>query len=308
MKLIFLVTLYKINLLDFNKWKYYSNKISKMDNIDLVFTTNNPNFPKDWREELEKKTSFIDVDPNIKKTRTILQTAKLINGDWVKVVDPDDDLIIENINLFYNYLKKINIKTVPLVEAGYKSYWEDGYFESGNLNRGFNHHAPNYSNVYNLKMLRNINEPKLNFTIWDDFFLASFISKEISIKLCPKILINITSYFNNIGMSNVTKKNMKKFNRENFLNLLDENLNFFKSFKENLDILSNTFFHERNKISMSQIRYVHHILIFSNFSVIERYKWAKKFSFIFKPIYINVKKPKFCKVTFLWKALIKEKL
>lgn len=311
--LTILVTLYEISHLEFNKWIFYTKKINKYNDVKIVFVTNNPSFSKNWFEEISSLTTFIKVDDNIKKTRSILQSLKFFNSKWVKVMDPDDDIIFENLNEFLYQLRKINL-SIPLVEAGYLSYCNDGHIENGNLGVGINYVAPNYSNLYNKKYLDQVPEPFESFTIWDDFFLAVSVCKNIWIKDVPFIMINLTKYYKYIGMSNVSNiisenvKPTRNFNA-NYFNLLEENINAFKSYKMVVDeLIYDDLLHKNNRISFSQIKRANLFIVFSGINMYSRLKFSLKLMFVFKKRYLKVKHPFCFYITFLFKSTLRRRL
>ncbi len=303
-KLILLVTLYKDDLFDLNKWIYYAKEIKKIDTgdfgVELVFATNNEKLVNEKTKILEQETRFIYVEPQIKKARTVIQAAKRIDGDWIKVLDPDDELILENIKEVLTHLDKVDL-SIPLVEVGYRSFFGNGLIQIGNIQDSFNHHAPNYSNIYNLEVMKQIVEPtKYFFTVWDDFFLSVNVSKNISIKQAPIIPALLTDYFYNIGMTNTLANNHLTLK-----NILYECIQCYSALMEFYD---NNYVHNRNKFSFSQIQYINRLIVKSKVGLFERIYCIIKSYKICKRKYSNIETPIGTKFNFIWKTLLRREL
>ncbi len=304
-KLILLVTLYKDDLFDLNKWIYYAKKIKKIDTgefrVELVFATNNEKLVNEKTKILEQESRFIYVEPQIKKARTVIQAAKRIDGDWIKVLDPDDELILENIKEVLTHLDKVDL-SIPLVEVGYRSFYEDGLIQAGNIQRGFNHHAPNYSNIYNLKKMKEVVEPKkYRFTVWDDFFLAINVSNTISIKKAPIIPCFLTDYFNNIGITNTIRNNKKTFRL-----ILDECVDSYYSMIDFYN--ANNEVDIRNKFSFSQIKYANRLIVKSKVNIFKRVYYIYKMQKICKKKYNNIETPFATRVKFILRTLFRREI
>lgn len=301
-KLILLVTMYDPIELDIKKWILSAKKINDLDNeyVELIFATNNPDLKGDLISELAKESRIIYVEKDIKKAKTVIRASREIEGDWLKVIDPDDSLIFHAIPKLLERISKISLES-PLIEVGYKSFYEDGHFEIGNINRGFNHHAPNYSNIYNLKKLREIEEPKNHsFTVWDDYFLAVTVSKGVSIKDAPIVPIVLTNYYNNIGLTNTRNNNSNTYKRileecvQSYTSLID----FFKN--EGVESI-----HERNKLSYSQISYSNRLIVKSDISIFKRIKYIFIFNKFINKKYTNIDRPFLVKIGFVWCTFFK---
>lgn len=296
MKITFMVTAYNPNKIDMNKWLWYAKKFKDDNMIEIVVATNNPNIDLDWKNEISQFSKFIEVEPHIKKTRTVIQATKHLDSKWLKVFDPDDSINIQNIDSFKKFILNANEKD-GLIEVGYKSIYSDGYFEIGNLFRGADYHAPNYSNIYNVDRLKGILEPDKSFTVWDDYFLATSIMKNESIKEVPLIPVVLTNYYNGIGMTNTVHDSKKMYRQmvdECYL-AYEATINMFKS---------NSFMiHYRNRLHLSQLVYANNIILNSRYNLFFRIKWVMKFSKFIKKKTCGIKGIKKMKIKFIFSTI-----
>lgn len=117
--LTLIVTLYDPTSLEIDNWLYIAELFNKSEVVEILFLNDNPNRDKELSEAF-KNFNYVKANVNKGKFKLVKDAidSGLVQSNYVKICDPDDLILIEELQIFVDRLSKLKDRT-PFVRFEY---------------------------------------------------------------------------------------------------------------------------------------------------------------------------------------------